>query len=237
MLLAVFPARVPALEVSEITFQKNRYLVAKVAPTTDQLELFCSGDNGKPLGSLANLKRHTALQGKELLFAMNAGMFHADQGPVGLCVIQSKEIHPLNTDEGNGNFFLKPNGVFFSDSSGFHLLSTPSYAKEKRTPIWATQSGPVLVINKEIHPEFRSGSPNLHIRNGAGVDEAGHAFLAVSCEPISFYDFALLFRDHLKCPNALFLDGSICSTFAPTAKHECTRGARLGPLLGITKLK
>jgi uncharacterized protein YigE (DUF2233 family) len=34
---------------------------------------------------------------------------------------------------------------------------------------------------------------------------------------VSFGVFAKLFRDTLKCPNALFLDGSISSVWAPSA--------------------
>ncbi len=36
---------------------------------------------------------------------------------------------------------------------------------------------------------------------------SGAVRFAISEDRVNFYDFARLFRDHLKCPNALFLDG------------------------------
>ena len=44
-------------------------------------------------------------QGERLQFAMNAGMFHPDFAPVGLLVINGREVSPLNLAEGEGNFF------------------------------------------------------------------------------------------------------------------------------------
>ena len=49
---------------------------------------------------------------------MNAGMFHPDHSPVGLQIIDGTVRNPINTDDGQGNFFLKPNGVFALGEQG-----------------------------------------------------------------------------------------------------------------------
>src|SRR5690606_41969964 len=92
----------------------------------------------------------------------------------------------------------------------------------KSQPWYATQSGTMLVINNENHPQFKPNSTSLKLRNGAGVCSDGSIQFVNSEAPVSFYQFAALFKDDLKCPNALFLDGGIASAlYAPTIdKHD-----------------
>jgi uncharacterized protein YigE (DUF2233 family) len=56
---------------------------------------------------------------------------------------------------------------------------------------------------------------------------------AISDEPINFYDFALLFREQLKCPDALYLDGNVSSLYAPSLGRDDER-VPLGPIIGVT---
>ena len=44
---------------------------------------------------------------------MNAGMFDASLDPIGLHIENGETIVDANTNDGPGNFHLKPNGVFF----------------------------------------------------------------------------------------------------------------------------
>src|SRR6185436_10370714 len=81
--------------------------------------------------------------GQILAFAMNAGMFHPDFRPVGLLVIDGKELAPINRAPGSGNFFVQPNGVFLIDAQGARVLATDEYRGLQ--PHTATQSGPMLV--------------------------------------------------------------------------------------------
>jgi len=55
---------------------------------------------------------------------------------------------------------------------------------------------------------------------------------AISDEPVTFYEFASLFRDRLKCPEALFLDGSISSLYAPALERD-DRLLPLGPIVAV----
>ena len=53
----------------------------------------------------------------------------------------------------------------------------------------------------------------------------------ISEQPISFGQFARYFRDELKTPNALYLDGNISSLWDPASKRMDKR--RVGPLLVV----
>ena len=62
-------------------------------------------------------------------------------------------------------------------------------------------------------------------------DEGRTAVFAISERPVSFGAFARLFRDDLGCRNALFLDGSVSSLYAPNlGRSDLSRP--LGPLVG-----
>jgi uncharacterized protein YigE (DUF2233 family) len=52
--------------------------------------------------------------------------------------------------------------------------------------------------------------------------------------PVTFHEFATLFRDRLHCSDALFLDGTISSWYAPALKRDDFR-MDLGPIIGVTE--
>ena len=56
---------------------------------------------------------------------------------------------------------------------------------------------------------------------------------AVSGDEVSFEEFGRLFRDHLECRNALFLDGgSVPSLYAPSIKRSGNI-VPMGPMIGV----
>lgn len=174
-------------------------------------------------------------------FAMNAGMYNENYAPIGYTVIKGEERRALNIKEGGGNFHLLPNGVLWWDKSG-KVQITESKALDKQLknsdvhPWYATQSGPMLVIDNTIHPQLNPDSTSLKLRNGAGVCSDGSLQFVNSEEPVSFYQFAMLFKDDLHCPNALFLDGGIASAlYAPTIdKHD---KKEMGVMIGLIETK
>lgn len=180
-------------------------------------------------------------ESQNLAFAMNAGMYNERYAPIGYTVIKSEKIKSLNIKEGGGNFHLLPNGVLWWDKAN-KVQITESNALQQQLdkgsvqPWYATQSGPMLVINNEIHPQFNPDSTSLKFRNGAGVCSDGSIQFVNSEEPVTFYQFALLFKDELNCPNALFLDGGIASAlYAPTIdKHD---KKEMGVMVGLIETK
>jgi uncharacterized protein YigE (DUF2233 family) len=90
----------------------------------------------------------------------------------------------------------------------------------------------MLVINGRIHPKISQQGTSRKIRNGVGVQNPNTVVFAISNEPVTFYEFASLFRDVLNCPNALFLDGSISSLYAPQLNRKDGL-LPIGPIIGV----
>jgi uncharacterized protein YigE (DUF2233 family) len=195
-----------------IGFEGVPYAVCEIDPQRHAIVLAREDGDGKPYGSLRAFDIAMTAKGTPVQLAMNAGMYHEGLGPVGLFVEDGRKETPLNTAEGEGNFFLKPNGVFFLRKDGSAgVVETDAYAAAHPDPLYATQSGPMLVIDGAVHPRFEENGSSRYVRNGVGVRANGTVVLAISRSPVSLGSFARLFRDRLSCPNALFLDGAISS--------------------------
>ncbi|MEM0967942.1 MAG: phosphodiester glycosidase family protein [Verrucomicrobiota bacterium] len=150
-------------------------------------------------------------RGKRPVFLMNAGIFEPGGIPSGLHVEGGKEVLPLTLAEGKGNFFLKPNGVFFVEGERARVMRSEAYALSKATPRFALQSGPLLLFQGKIHPQFRKKSESKLHRNGVGILPDGRVlFLMTDLRKtrVNLYTFAELFRS-FGCQEALFLDGDL----------------------------
>jgi uncharacterized protein YigE (DUF2233 family) len=238
LLIALFaltaPVRVLAAPATSepcrvVEAQGESFTVCTIDLRRRRLKLFWLQPDGRPYGSLGTLAE---AQGGHLSFAMNAGMYDKDQAPVGLYVEDGREMKPVSTADGPGNFHLKPNGVFWVKGERAGVLDTPHYLRAKIRPDYATQSGPMLVIDGQIHPKISADGPSQKIRNGVGVRDDGHvAVFAISERPVTFGAFARLFKDDLGCRNALFLDGTVSSLHAPNlGRTDISRP--LGPVVG-----
>jgi uncharacterized protein YigE (DUF2233 family) len=143
---------------------------------------------------------------------MNGGIYEPKGIPSGLLIQEGRELHPLNRRDGKGNFFLKPNGVFLIGDKGAAVIDTTEYPPAGVKVTHAVQSGPLLLRNGKVHPEFRAASENRLHRNGIGVTKDGTVVLAMtdirSPKYPNLHDFATLFAS-LGCADALFLDGDI----------------------------
>ena len=215
------PAYAKALR---FTFRETSYVGFRAISDSVNIRMFLKDEEGSPYGTLYSVRDALEAQGQDFLFATNGGIFHSDLSPVGLCVIDGKEVSPLNKETGSGNFYLKPNGVFFILEDGeVGVLETEAYRQAGLVPAFATQSGPMLLIDGAVHPAFNADSPNLRIRSGVGLINDREVVFLISTEPVRFFDFAMVFRDRYKCQNALYLDGVISKMLigdAPTGPAE-----------------
>jgi uncharacterized protein YigE (DUF2233 family) len=211
----------------------DRFTVITVDPGKQDLRLFLQDDTGQPFKGLGRLAQWLEQRGQRLAFGMNAGMYHADFSPVGLLVQNGKEVAPLNLASGKGNFFLKPNGVFLLTRRGAQVVESSAYPAAAKDVLLATQSGPMLVVDGAIHPAFNPESQSRYIRNGVGVAD-GKIHFVISNYSVTFHELASFFRDELKCRDALYLDGSVSSLYAPRLFRNDIR-APLGPLIGVTE--
>jgi uncharacterized protein YigE (DUF2233 family) len=224
-----------AVECGTITAGDVVFTVCRVNLNVEQLQLFWRDDAGLPYRQFSALREALANSGKQLVFAVNAGMYQPNFSPVGLFVAEGRELAPLNHHVGSGNFSQQPNGVFLMEGSSARVMTTDEYASEHPKPSLATQSGPMLVHKGEITTSAVM-SPNSNwrkIRNGVCAPSSDAAVFAISESPVTFYEFASFFRDALHCREALYLDGTISSLYAPTLKRE-DRGSDMGPILGVT---
>lgn len=178
------------------------------------LQLYWKNDEGVIFNSIQNLKNHLEFQQRKLLFAMNGGMFKKDFSPQGLFIQNGSTLSPLDTNDGKGNFYLKPNGVFYITQNKEARVCPTDKFVDKGDIQFATQSGPMLIIDGKIHSAFKEGSSNLNIRNGVGILPNEQVVFAMSKEEINFYDFAKFFQN-LGCKNALYLDGFVSRTYLP----------------------
>lgn len=219
------------LKSERITFKEQSFDVVRFTPGTAELRLFWKDEAGEPYGSFESLRESLKKEGKQLHFATNAGIFSKNNVPGGLHIEDGKALRDLNLRDGFGNFHMKPNGVFIMGSAGANVVESGQYEQLQGESIQiATQSGPMLVQEGVLHPDFNEGSSNRFIRNGVGVDNKGNIWFAISNEKVNFFDFATLFRDQLDCPNALYLDGSISAFFLPGLERYDSRGGFCGIL-------
>lgn len=215
--------------------QKNRdkrFVSYIVNPKKQDLKFYWKNEKQENFKSIENLKNDLESKNKQLLFAMNGGMYQKDGSPQGLYIENFKTLANLDNGNGDGNFYLKPNGVFFITKNEEAIISITENFKFSKNIKYATQSGPMLVSNGKIHAEFKEGSVNLNIRNGVGILPDNTILFAMSKEPINFYDFALFFKSK-GCKNALYLDGLVSRTYFPE-ENWVQKDGNFGVIIGVT---
>jgi len=211
-----------------LNFEETSFVACTVDPAVQQIRMFLRAPDGKPYGSLEEF----AADGPDVVFAMNAGMFMPDGLPQGLYIEAGQTIAPLVIrDGGNTNFYLKPNGVFAVTDHSASVVVTDDFRPTSDTT-YATQSGPMLVIDGALHPKFSENGTSLYVRNGVGVRADGKVVFAISLGEVSFGRFARLFRDALECPNALYLDGFV-SGLADNDGLVVGGGHDAGPIVAV----
>jgi uncharacterized protein YigE (DUF2233 family) len=201
----------------EQAFKGAAYLVCSFDPAKDGLRMFWRDASGTPYRAFTALAADLKQRGKTLRFATNGGMYADDLRPVGLYIEGGRTLVPANTETVSGapsqipNFYKQPNGVFYLSGGSAGILETSRFLSAPPKAAYATQSGPMLVIDGAIHPAFIVNSTDRKPRSGVGIGSAGSVLFAISTSWVNFHDFASLLRDALGCRNALFLDGSIAA--------------------------
>lgn len=215
--------------------QDDLFLSYTVDAKSSGIKMFWKNDSGEVLGNFQRLDSCVKTQHSRLLFAMNAGMFTAEYSPLGLFVEKGKVITPLNMSSGKGNFYLRPGGVFYVTNDKRAGICTVDEWKNTTAITYATQSGPMLVINGKIHPDFVEKSTNLNVRNGVGILPNNDVLFVMSKKEVNFYTFARYFQS-MGCTNALYLDGFVSRAYLPEKKWEQTDG-QFGVMIGVLQFE
>ena len=198
------------------------------------ITLLWKDDSGEPLLTINRARAMLEARGDSIIALTNGGIYTREYRSLGLYVEGGEQYVPLNLGEGYGNFYLKPNGVFMIESGQAHIVSAAHYDSSSFTPDYALQSGPLLVLDGNIHGAFTDGSQNCRLRSGIGVDAEGRVHLAISNGAVNFYDFATLFKRRLGCDNALYLDGAVSALQAPSLGRNRGSRRRFATFLAVT---
>ena len=223
------------------TFESADYIVCSFDVAKDDLRLAWKDGQGAPYKTFDALAEDLKGQGLTLSFAMNAGMYDDDFSPIGLYVEDGKELHAANMKTVTGepqnipNFYKKPNGVFYLTGKAAGVMTTDAWLAAPPKANFATQSGPLLVIDGKIHPAFIEHSTDLKRRDGVGVSTPTRVHFAISERAVNFFAFARFFREKLGCQNALFLDGgSAPGIYAPELERADAPGhGGYGPIITV----
>ena len=204
-----------------------------VNPQKQELRFYWKDQNNKPFKNFKSLNQWIEQGNKTLVFGMNGGMYKEDNSPLGLYMEDKKVLTKLNVSKGAGNFYLHPNGVFYITVDKHPFICTTQDFRGKQNIQYATQSGPMLLINGKINPAFKKGSMNINIRNGAGILPGNQVLFAMSRQEVNLYDFAKYFQD-MGCRDALYLDGFVSRIWLPEKNYKQPDG-NFGVIIGVTK--
>lgn len=207
--------------------------VVELDPDRHEVRLFWRDADGEPYLTLDAVREVLESQGDSVVALTNGGIYEPGFIPTGLYVEERQTLVPLNLDEGEGNFYLKPNGVFAVTDQGWRVVESSRYEDLREDVQFATQSGPLLVDGGTIHPAFTPGSVNCRHRHGVGVASDGRAFIAITNGAVNLFDFARFFRDELGAMDALYLDGAISELYAPQLGRTRTLGVEFAVIVAV----
>ena len=154
----------------------------------------------------------TSLNADSSVFVINASIVDKQCQPLGFYTTNSIEIKPPNLDDGQGNFYLKPNGAFVVTGTDAIICESSQIEKVKDIRL-GIQSGPMMLTDGEVNNKFNITSQNNAVRCGVGISEINNEkilFFCLSKSPVNFYNFTMLFKEKFNCSNALCLESGAC---------------------------
>jgi uncharacterized protein YigE (DUF2233 family) len=240
--LAGLAAERLSIEMNTGSFRDYKFHTCYVNPKKIRIQLFNSieGKKGKNFHTFKTVEDLAQREGKTLIFAMNGGMFERSRRAKGLFIVKGKEEQAIDMKtEGYGNFYMQPNGIFAVDTNqNAYVIPTQEFPalQDSLAIQFATQSGPMMLIDGQINGLFNDGSPNRYIRNAVGVTARNEVVFAISEEPVTFFELSSFLLKQ-GCTNALYLDGAISKAFFANLENgsNIEEGNSLGPIIAIMK--
>jgi len=216
-----------------VLFDGSHFIVCKYDPSRQTIQLRLTDKYGQVLHDFGRLSQTLGSASRQVVFAMNAGMYGLDGQPIGLYIENGRQRRAINRGSGSGNFYMKPNGILWSDGSATHINDTDSFEAESKSRVqWATQSGPMLILAGQINPKIAVDGASHYIRNGVCTDTLGKTYFVISDDPVSFGKLARLFHDQLHCQTALYLDGYVSSLWdGGTGRND--QAINIGPMIVV----
>ena len=209
-------------------------------PQVETVNFHYKNKKNENFSSIENLKNSIEKAKLDIQMITNGGMYSPANEPQGLYIENKKTYKTIDTlnDKDGTNFYLFPNGVFYMDTlNNFGISSTENFIKKISDYSLiknATQSGPMLINNGEIHKSFSKASQNEKIRSGVGITSSNQLVFLITLDDCNFYDFAICYKEIFDCNNALFLDGAISKMFIKDIPTNFLNGLFV-PMISITK--
>ena len=126
-------------------------------------------------------------------------------------------------------------GVFAVTTHGAAVVKTddwPRYAATHRV-VFATQSGPMTLVDGQVNGKFAATRANRKLRNGVCVGPDGRVRFTLTLKPATFREFAVHQRA-LGCTQGLFFDCVISGAYAVGTALPAGRPP-FGPLVGVVR--
>jgi len=108
-------------------------------PAAHRIAMVNAPAGGQPYGSMSAFA--ASADAGTIAFAMNGGAYGDDLKAVGYYVENGERLSDLDRGDGEGNFYMKPNGVFFGTGATWRVLASDSFfATVGERPEFGTQS-------------------------------------------------------------------------------------------------
>ena len=224
-----------AIEPTDVEIeQAGDYRWLRVDPSA--IRFLWTDDAGTPYGQLELARRSLEQSGERVVAITNGGIYRPGLTPMGLYVEAGEELTPLNEASGAGNFFLQPNGVFWTGSGEAGVVTTERFAaaRSEWTIEGAVQSGPMLVIDSEINSRFSETSTSTHRRNAVGIDGDGQVLLVIADRPVNLWEMADRCRE-LGAVNALYLDGTLSRLDSVTPERRIFPNVPVASMIAVVE--
>jgi uncharacterized protein YigE (DUF2233 family) len=210
--LAVFFLFGEGLKIQQDQSENKIFQIVRVSPKTHEVLIVKDDNSGERHASIGSVL--DVLQNKKMALITNGGIFKPDFQPEGLYVHNSVEEVGINTKKGEGNFYMRPGGVFSVRDGRFFVETLAQFQGKEIKPEEATQSGPMLILGGEINPRFNPDSNSKRLRSGVGVSSSGSAIFVISKREVTFFEFAAFLKEN-GAIDALYLDGVISKMYIP----------------------
>ena len=183
----------------------------------ETIKMYWKDENNKAYSELSKFIQEN--QEGKINFATNGGIYSEEYKPNGLYIENHKIISKINLADGEGNFYMQPNGIFYIQNNQPKISESKAFEYNENIS-YATQSGPLLIENGVINKKIGKNSESFKIRSAVGIDRENKVFFLMSSEKINFYDFSKYALDKLNCKDLLFLDGTISKMYFADEKKE-----------------
>lgn len=195
---------------SKVNFNGSNYYSYKIKVDAQESKRFIILDaTKKPIKHNDFVTNLNSEDSTRNVMLSTASVVDGNGFPLGYYAHDGQKLLGVNNRNGNGNFYLKPNGAFLILDNDVVVCESSNISKYHNVR-YGIQSGPMLVHFGVINSNFGKNSTNKQIRSAVGmyINSKGNKFIvfAISETPVSFYEFSEFFINKFKCTEVLAIE-------------------------------